>query len=230
MKGGAGTRSPETSAKVMLSLLAITKAFISIVAIVNPIGAIPLFLSLTAGRSLPERNRTAKIAALSVGVALILAAWTGNLVFEIFMIRLASFRVGGGILLLMVAISMLHAAIHESKQTAEEAREAQTRDTVAVVPLAIPLLAGPGAMSLVIVDARQAESWQEKVILNLAVVLVAVFVWIALRSADVIGKYLGATGMNIVTRMMGLILSAVAIELIAAGALDLFPGLRGPGS
>lgn len=211
----------------MSSLLEIAKTFISILAIVNPIGAIPVFLSLTADRSLPERGRTAKIAALSVAFALIVASWTGDLVFEIFMIRVASFRVGGGILLLLMAIAMLNAKIHTSKQTKEEALEAQTREAVGVVPLGIPLLAGPGAMSLVIVDARQAVTWQEKLVLNLSVLLVALLVWLALRSAEVIGKRLGATGMNIVTRMMGLILSAVAIELIASGALDLFPGLRG---
>lgn len=213
----------------MSSLIEITKTFISILAIVNPVGAIPVFLSLTADRSLPERNRTAKIAALSLGVALMVASWTGDLVFEIFMIRVASFRVGGGILLLLMAIAMLNAKVHTSKHTEEEALEAQSRQAVGVVPLGIPLLAGPGAMSLVIVDAREAGGWQETLALNLSVLLVAVLAWLALRSAELIGRRLGATGMNIVTRMMGLILSAVAIELIAAGALDLFPGLRGLG-
>jgi multiple antibiotic resistance protein len=213
----------------MSSLIEVAKTFISILAIVNPVGAIPLFLSLTADRSPSERDRTAKIAALSVAVALIVASWTGDLVFEIFMIRIASFRVGGGILLLLMAIAMLNAKVHTSKQTEEEALEAQTRQAVGVVPLGIPLLAGPGAMSLVIVDARQAGGWQETLVLNLSILIVALLAWLALRSAELIGKRLGATGMNIVTRMMGLILSAIAVELIAAGALDLFPGLRGLG-
>ena len=209
----------------MPDLLVTFKTLVAILAIVNPAGAIPVFLGLTGGQNSAQRKHTAAAASLCVGITLICAAWSGDLIFSLFQIRLASFKAGGGILVLLMAISMLQAKISGMRQTDEEAEDARSRDNVAIVPLGIPLMAGPGAISLVIVNAQRAAGWDAKVILSAVIAAVALITWLALRSSKRIGDWLGPSGINIITRLMGLILAAVAVELIASGALELLPGL-----
>jgi multiple antibiotic resistance protein len=208
-----------------LDPLAAFKQLVSLLAIVNPIGAIPLFLAWTAARSNQERADSAKTAALAAALALLAAVWLGDALFGFFGIRLASFRVGGGLLLLLMAIAMLQAQTPAAKHAATEEEAALSKENVGVVPLGIPLLAGPGSISLVIDAVQRAPAMLGKVVLSAEIVLVALVCWIALRSADRIFNKVGETGINIVTRLMGLILAAVAVELLAAGALALFPGL-----
>jgi multiple antibiotic resistance protein len=138
---------------------------------------------------------------------------------------MASFRVGGGILLLFMAVAMLQARHSCIQQAPEEAREAEEKEQIAVVPLAISLLAGPGAISTMIVYAYQARWWVDTVFSLIASVLVAVYVWLVLRLADPISRLLGKTGINIVTRLMGLVLAAVAVEFMIKGLVQLLPGL-----
>ena len=123
------------------------KIITGIMVIVNPLGIVPIFLSVTSTQSIRERSRIAWIAAVSTGTILLLAALSGESVLKFFGIGIPAFRVGGGILILLMAIDMLHARRSGSKQTPEEAGEAEEKDTIAVVPLAIPLLVGPGAIS-----------------------------------------------------------------------------------
>jgi MarC family membrane protein len=134
-------------------------------------------------------------------------------------------EVGGGILLLLMAIAMLHARHSRIQQAPEETREAEEKESIAIVPLAIPLLAGPGAISTVIIYAHRATTWFETGFLLLATLVVAAAVRLALYLANGIGTALGKTGINIVTRLMGLILAAIAVEFIAAGVSHLLPGL-----
>lgn len=203
------------------------KAMVGMLAIVNPLGAVPIFLTLTEGRSSAECRQLAHRTAVSVAFILILCIWVGDLILNFFGIGIPAFRTGGGLLILLMAISMMHAKRSASRQTVEEADEADAKDDVAVVPLAIPLLAGPGTISLVIVDAHQADGSVGRIILSAAVILVAVAVWFALRLASPIGARLGITGLNIATRVMGLLLAAIAIQMIAAGLAALLPGLAG---
>lgn len=205
----------------------IIKAGVSLLAILNPLGAIPLFLGLTEGMDGEARRRTGQSAAFAVAVVLVVAVWFGQTILEVFGVRIASFQVGGGILALLMAIDMLQARVSASKQTREEAREAGTRPSVGVVPLGIPLLAGPGSISLAIVGAEQAAGGTEMIGLTGVVLLLGVVILVVLRLADPIGRILGRTGINIITRLMGLVLAAVAIEFIATGMSDLFPGLLG---
>lgn len=202
------------------------RTFAGLLAILNPIGAVPIFLGLTLGHGPSQRRRTARYAALAVAVVLIAAVWAGEGLLGFFGVRIASFRVGGGILILLMAIAMLQARTSPSKQTQEEAEEAGTRDSVGVVPIGVPLLAGPGAISLVIVDAQQAAAG-ERVLLSATILVAAAIAWAALLAADPIGRVLGRTGINIFTRLMGLLLAAVAVEYIATGLLELFPALAG---
>jgi len=201
------------------------KIVVSILAIVNPLGAIPVFVNLTGGEVPEERKRIARVSALSVALILLISVWSGEGLLDFFGIGIPSFRVAGGLLILLMAISMMHARLSDTQHTANEAKEAEEKDNVAVVPLAIPLMAGPGAMSLVITLAHQTPRWADKLVLSGGIVIVALAVWIALHLAEPLSRILGTTGINIGTRVMGLILTAVGIEFIAVGLKQLFPVL-----
>lgn len=201
------------------------KTLIGVLAIVNPLGAIPIFLSLCSDRTPLQRKQVAKNSAMAVAIILIIATWAGDGVLEFFGIGIPAFRAGGGLLILLMAISMMHAKRSHAKQTPSEADEADNKENIAVVPLAIPLMAGPGAISLVIIDAHQTADWVSRLILCGGIIAVALTVWIALRLATPIGQKLGTTGLNIVTRVMGLLLAAIGIQMITSGITKLLPGL-----
>ncbi|MGA2226874.1 MAG: MarC family protein [Syntrophobacteraceae bacterium] len=209
----------------MLELTAYIKIFTAILVIVNPIGAVPLCISMTANQPEPARRRTVLVSAFTVGVVLIAACVLGESLLRFFGVSMASFRVGGGILIMLLAIAMFHGQLSGSKGTPEEAKEAEKKAEIAVVPLAIPLLSGPGAISTVIIFADQSSDWAHKGLLIASCVLVAITVWITLRMAMPIGAWLGKTGVNIVSRLMGLLLAAIAVEIIAGGLSKLLPGL-----
>jgi multiple antibiotic resistance protein len=201
------------------------KALIGLLAIVNPLGAVPIFISLTGGYTAAARRRSAAIAAGAMTLILLFAVLAGEAVLGFFGITIASFRVGGGILVLLIAISMLHAKTSAAKQTEDEAAESVERDSIAVVPLAIPLLAGPGAISTVIVYAHRGAALDSFLALAAAVATLGVAVFAALLAAPFISERVGRTGINIGTRIMGLILAAIAVEFIAGGLRALFPAL-----
>lgn len=209
----------------MLTWTDYAKIFTAMLVIVNPVGAMPMFASLTATHSLRQRRRTASIAALTVGLVLIAACLVGEPVLRGFGISISSFQVGGGILILLRATAMMYATPASAEQTPEEEKEAGEKDSIGVVPLGVPLLAGPGAISTVIIYAHASTDWFHSVVLVAASLVVAVAVWIALRLAIPAGALLGTTGINIATRLMGLLLAAIAVEFIAKGVRVLLPGL-----
>ncbi len=200
--------------------------FTALFVIVNPIGAIPLFIMYTRNQSALERRATARISAATVAVVLIVSIFIGDNLLQFFGIGIPSFRVGGGILILLMAVAMLNAQQGGARHTAEEYREGEEKDNIAIVPLAIPLLAGPGAISTAIIYAHKAHSLIDYGALVIAALLVAGSVVVALYLAEPIAERLGRTGINVVTRIMGLILAAVAVEFIADGLVQLFPNLR----
>jgi multiple antibiotic resistance protein len=194
------------------------KIIIALIVIIDPLGAIPIFVSLTADQSQQERKHTAYIAALSVSIILVVSCLVGEWILRLFGISIASFRVGGGILLLLMSIAMMHAKGSAAKHTDTEDEEAHGKEHIAVVPLAIPLLAGPGAISLAIIYAEKMTGVINKGFLLVSCVTVGFLMWGSLRLALPISKLLGRTGINIATRIMGLILAAISIEFIASGA------------
>ena len=198
----------------------------ALIVIVDPLGAIPIFLGLTSDQSLHERKKTARTASIAACILLIISAIVGEHILRFFGISLASFKVGGGILVLLTAISMMSARISAVKQTPEESIEAQSKENVAVVPLAVPLLAGPAAISTVIIYTHREDTFQFKGFLILGILFVCFLIWLSLRLSIPLSKKLGKTGLNNITRIMGLLLSAIAVEFIASGMLDLFPGLK----
>ena len=209
-----------------LSVLELIKAALALFAIVDPVGVIPIFLLATHGFTLAQRHAAARIAALTVVGVLALFTFAGEPMLSFFGIRLAAFSVAGGLLLLLLSLSMVQARVSPQRQTQDEAMEVEEKEAVGVVPLGIPLLAGPGAITHVIVAAGAARGdLLHQSLLLIPVVLVAVSVWLSFRAAPMIARRLGKTGIHVVTRLMGLIIAAISVEMIASGLGKLFPGL-----
>ena len=203
------------------------KGFVALVAIANPVGAIPALLLLTKDASRTERARVVRRCSLAAGGILIGAVWFGDALLAFFGIGIPAFRAGGGILIVLMAVSMLHARMSHVRQTPSEVESAQDKEDVAIVPLAIPLIAGPGAISLSIVSANQVPSWTGRLGLSVSVLLFIGLLWVVLRLGDPIARRLGETGLNVVTRIMGLILVAIGVQMITGGLKELLPGLAG---
>lgn len=201
------------------------KIGLALFAIVNPIGSVPIFISATQGWPAEDRERTARTAAVTVFLVLASSVFFGDRILDFFGISIPSFQVGGGILLMLIAISMLQGRISHVRQTPEEAQEVADREVIAVVPLSIPLLAGPGAISSMIIAAQQTGTFWGHVSLVLPVTVICLLVWTTLRLSVNIAHRLGTIGINIVTRLMGLVLAAMAVEFIAHGIHGLFPGI-----
>ncbi|MFP5381471.1 MAG: MarC family protein [Gammaproteobacteria bacterium] len=209
-----------------MDLFELARFALALFAIVDPVGVIPIFLLATQGFSRAQSHAAARIAALTVLGVLSLFTFVGEPMLAFFGIRLAAFSVAGGLLLLLLALSMVQAHVSPQRQTEDEAAEAEERDAVGVVPLGVPLLAGPGAITHVIVAAGPAQgSVGQLSLLLIPVALVALSVWLAFRAAPAIARRLGRTGIHVVTRLMGLIIAAISIEMIASGLGQLFPGL-----
>lgn len=201
------------------------KFIIALFAIVNPIGAIPLYISLTDGYQPGERGQIVRITPVAVVAILLVTLLCGEFILRFFGISIGSFRIGGGILLLLMASSMLQARTSRASHTPVEAEETADRQSIAVVPLAIPLLSGPGAISTVIVYADRAKSLSAYLLISGGILLVGVAIFLSLLAAPHISRRLGRTGINIITRLMGLILAAIAVEFISNGIKNLFPAL-----
>ncbi|BDY04610.1 YchE family NAAT transporter [Ferrimonas sp. YFM] len=199
--------------------------FLGLVAIINPIGLLPVFVSLTSHQTEQERLATAKVANFSVVIILLVTLVAGQLILNLFSISIPAFRIAGGVLITFIAMSMLQGKLGEVKHNKEEGREAAAMDAVAVVPLALPLMAGPGAISSVIVFASQHRDPQSMLGMAACIVVFGLLSWIVFRTAPVIFKVLGQTGINVITRIMGLLMMSIGIEVIAAGMKTLFPAL-----
>ena len=201
------------------------KMFVGLIAVVNPFGAIPIFLTLTYGVEKREQIRLINVIAISVPIILVVSLISGELILNFFGITIASFKVGGGILILLMAIAMMHARPSGATQTEEELHEGESKKSAAVVPLSMPLLAGPGAISTVILYGHRSNDIGHYGLVAIAIMALGAVLWLAFLLSPWISKRLGTTGMNIITRIMGLILAAIAVEFIANGLKGLFPGL-----
>jgi len=200
-----------------------------LISVVNPIGVIPSFIALTENRTAAERKHIARTCAASVAVVLLTALLAGEPLLHFLGISLPSFRVAGGILVLLMGISMLHANLDRVRHTPEEMADSYERESVAIVPLAIPLLSGPGSISTIIVYAHTQHSWPHYLLVAAVILSVAALVLVILLFAPRIAQIMGRAGMNVVTRVMGLLLASIAVEFIAKGLQGLFPLLNPAG-
>ena len=204
-----------------------SRFFTALLVILDPFAAIPIFLSLTRGYSTTERSRAVTLAAVTVAIVLSLSAMFGETMLTGLGTSLASFRVGGGIVLLLMALTMLRAQPDQMRTTSAEKAEAAGREHVAIVPIAIPLLAGPGSISTVIIQMHRPGAELHLLWVIAVILLITLLLWIVLRLADQIGRLLGPIGLNILNRLFGLILTAIAVEIMANGLRGLFPVLAG---
>lgn len=203
------------------------KPLITLLAIVNPLAIVPFFIHYTQGFSPAQRRSTVRTAAFSTFCVISACALVGLQVLEFFNISLQSFQVGGGLLLLISAMNMLNARPAEDRPHTLEAgvEKAAMGNSIAVVPLTIPLLTGPAAMSTVVIYADQASNfWQHLALIGYGVV-VALATALCFSMAQPIARALGQTGIHVMTRLMGLILAALAVEVMAGGLIKIFPVL-----
>ncbi|HGF9745392.1 TPA: YchE family NAAT transporter [Klebsiella pneumoniae] len=201
------------------------KFFIGLFALVNPVGIIPVFISMTSYQPAAVRNKTNLTANLSVAIILLTSLFLGDGILQIFGISIDSFRIAGGILVVTIAMSMISGKLGEDKQNKQEKSETAVRESIGVVPLALPLMAGPGAISSTIVWGTRYHSWVHLVGFSLAIAVFALCCWGIFRMALWLVRLLGQTGINVITRIMGLLLMALGIEFIVTGIKALFPGL-----
>lgn len=199
--------------------------FIALLVVANPLSALPAVLRLTRGQSFEEKKKTGLVTASAVGIILLVTAWIGTPLLMILGIELPAFQVAGGVVIFMLALSMLNAEESPLKHTAEEQKEKQN-DLGAIVPLAMPIIAGPGAISAVIVSVNQFPGLFNQVLISISTILVSLVMGMLLYFAGNLEKLFGKSGINIINRLGGLILAAIAVQTLASGLSGLFPILK----
>jgi multiple antibiotic resistance protein len=197
---------------------------VTLTAVVDPFLAVPFFLALTTDWTGDARGRLARGVTLTVFLVLASSALFGETLLQYIGASLPSFRVGGGLVLLLMALAMLNAEAGPVRQSTAEADELQAGEVKGVVPLAVPLLAGPGAISTSILAAERGGVSHKLVVVG-CIALVALVAWLVLSKAHAISKHLSRTAQNVATRILGLLLAAMAVQTMAEGLRELLPGL-----
>jgi multiple antibiotic resistance protein len=213
----------------MLDFLAFALVnFAAIFFVVDPFAVIPLFLSITRGDDTRKKRRTALKAAIVTTVTLLAFAASGSLIFRLFGITLGAFRIAGGILLFLLALDMVRAQNSRVRVSPEEESEGVEREEVAIIPLGIPMLAGPGSIAIVIVLMSHARgSLPHMGIVVGCILLTGVLTYLILRAAVLLEHTLRQTGLNILNRVMGLLLAAVAVQFVVNGVAEVLPQITG---
>ena len=193
--------------------------FTSVLFIVDPIAVVPTYLVITQGQTLAQRRVTARRACIAAVLLLVTFAAVGRAIFELFGITLPAFRIAGGLILWLVAMDMLHGNRSTQEGTAE-ITEATVKDDVAITPLAMPMLAGPGAISTVMVLSGQARTMPQNVVVYGSILLALFIAWITLRAAEGLVLRMGQTGIRVLTRLMGLLLAAIAVQFVITGVRE----------
>jgi len=201
------------------------KALLTLFVVIDPAGLVPVFVSLAGGRSAKVQATIARRAVFIAGAVLLLFSVIGGPVLAYLGISVAALRVAGGILLFRIAVDMVFAQLR--RETTEEEAEARAKDDISVFPLAIPLIAGPGALATILIltsEARGEPTAFALVLVAAAIVLIVAYVF--LRASAWLARLLGQTGINVVTRVLGLLLAALAVQYVAAGVVELLLSLR----
>lgn len=199
---------------------------VTLTAVVDPFLAVPFFIAMTSTRPLAASLRLARSVTLTVFFVLACSTFVGETLLEYIGASLPSFRVAGGLVLLLMALAMLNAEVGSVRQSTAEADELEAGEVGGVVPLAVPLLAGPGAISTSILAAQRGGFVHKLVIIG-CIALVALVSWVVLSKAHVISERLSRTSLNVATRILGLLLAAMAVQTMAEGLRELLPGLGG---
>lgn len=205
------------SAYVRFSLLALSSIFF----LVDPFAALPTFLAVTAGADRKRRRMMARKASLTAWVVLSAFSLAGQYLFRIFGITLAAFEIAGGIILLLIGLDMLQAKRSPTQESEEEAAEATSKEDAGIVPLGVPMLAGPGSITSVMVLVGQVRIWWQMAAILGSIFVTAVACFLVLGNSDKVAKALGETGIRILVRVMGLLLVALAVQYFVNGLVDL---------
>jgi multiple antibiotic resistance protein len=203
------------------SLLSLSAIFF----VVDPMGAIPVFMAMTRDDAPEKRRDMARRASIAAFFVLTTFAVAGTLIFKVFGITLGAFKVAGGVLLLLTSIEMLRAQPQRTRMTPEEEREGAEKEDVAIFPLAIPLLAGPGSIATVTALMGKAGRKLFAVPVVLSIALTCLASYLMLVAAERISRVLGVTGLSVMNRVIGLIIGAIAVQFMFDGLHDTFPGL-----
>ena len=195
--------------------------FTSILFLVDPIAVVPTFLAITQGESQERRRVTARRACLAAAILLVVFAAAGNLIFRAFGITLPAFRIAGGAILWLVAMDMLRGE-RPTQESEAEIDEGIRKEDVALTPLAMPMLAGPGAISTVMVLSGQARTPARTAVIYASIVVTMLISWIMLRVGDRVMSHFGQTGIRVIMRIMGLLLAAVAVQFVVTGIREAF--------
>lgn len=208
----------------MISEAALASLIAALFSMMNPIGNVGVFAGMTTDRSRTEATRIAWTCAGAIAITLLIMAWSGSLMLDFFGITVDSLRAAGGVIVFLIGLQMLfNKSAH--KQSSAELEDAQSRESIAVVPLAIPLVAGPGTIVTVLVAAQQHPSILSKLEISIVIMVLAALTGLLFSFAAPIAKWLGKSGMGVVTRVMGMILTAIAMGMLTDGLKGMLPGL-----
>jgi multiple antibiotic resistance protein len=208
---------------VRFSLVAFSSVFFT----VDPLASIPAFLAMGA-RGSNERNRAiARRAAWTCFWVLVIFASTGSLIFKLFGVTLPAFKIAGGILLFRIALEMLHSQRSETQEVPAEREEGERKQDFGITPLGVPMLAGPGAISVVMVLMGQSQAWWQAAPVFLSILLTSIASFYILATGGRLLSRLGETGVRILMRLMGLVLAAMAVQFVLNGIADVWPGRSG---
>jgi multiple antibiotic resistance protein len=200
-------------------------SFGSVFSIVDPFAAVPVFLALTGGQSRPAQAKTALAASVTCFAVLATFGVAGNFIFNFFGITLPAFKIAGGILLFGVGLDMMRARKSDTRSTTSEEHEAEKKEDVGVIPMGLPLLSGPGAIATVMVLVGKAKDVPQRIVLFGVIAAVSIIALLTLRSAGLVARALGQTGINLIGRIMGLMLAAIAMQFVLDGVHEAFPAL-----
>ncbi len=200
--------------------------FTGIFTVVDPLSAVPVFVAMTGQASAADRARIAGRACSAALVILVAFALAGGLLFKFFGVTLPAFKIAGGLLLLLMAIDMLRAQPSRTRTSPEENAERSAREEIAIFPLATPLLAGPGSIATTMVFMGRSTAWWQAIPVVLSIAVTCLISYWLLRGAALIDRFLGRTGMNVLNRVMGLLLAAIAVQFMLDGIASAFPAVH----
>lgn len=192
--------------------------FTSLISIINPLSAAPMYLALTDGYSRGQRRKTLRAGIATAFVIMAVFALLGGTIFQLFGITMDAFRIAGGFIFFGIGMDMLQAKRSRGKATEEEEQEGRVRENVGVTPLGMPMITGPGAITTVMVLMTQAETPVRVGMVFAAVIVVLAITWGVLAAAPRLMRFFGQTGLNVMTRLMGLLVTVIAVQFIVDGA------------
>jgi multiple antibiotic resistance protein len=208
----------------MITEAALASFIAALFSMMNPIGNVGVFAGMTAQRPRDEARRIAWTSAGAIVITLLIVTWAGSIVMTFFGVTIDSLRAAGGVIVLLIGLHMLFNK-SEHKHSEAELDDAETRASIAVVPMAIPIVAGPGTMATVLVAAQQHESVLGRFEISIVIIALSALTGVTFSFATPLSKWLGESGMGVVTRVMGMILAAIAMGMLAEGLKALLPGL-----